>query len=119
MINLALFFGFGALMLAVLLGLVRLARGPTVLDRILAFDLIATSAVGMVVLLSVKWQTAVYLELILIFSLLGFVGTVAFVFHLHQTLEERPSRDAPGASASRPPPSGSPSTSFPPSSPRP
>jgi multisubunit Na+/H+ antiporter MnhF subunit len=98
MINLALFLGFGALMLAVLLGLVRLARGPTVLDRILAFDLIATSAVGMVVLLSVKWQTAIYLELILIFSLLGFVGTVAFVFHLHQTLEDRPpqaSADAP------------------------
>lgn len=105
MIDLALLFGFGALMLAVLLGLVRLARGPTILDRILAFDLIATSAVGMVVLLSVKWQTAIYLELILIFSLLGFVGTVAFVFHLHQTLEERPPQDSPGGSAGRPPPS--------------
>lgn len=77
------------LTLAILLGLFRLARGPTVLDRILAFDLIATSAVGMVVLLSVLWRTAVYLELILIFSLLGFVSTVAFVFHLHRTREQQ------------------------------
>lgn len=89
MITLALQVCFGALTLAVLLGLLRLVRGPTVLDRILAFDLIATSIVGMIVLLSVVWRTPLYVELILIFSLLGFVGTVAFVFHLHKTLASR------------------------------
>jgi multisubunit Na+/H+ antiporter MnhF subunit len=82
---------FWGLSAAILLSLFRLARGPTLLDRILAFDLIATCAVGMTVLLSARWQTTVYLELILIFSLLGFVGTVAFVFHLHKT-DESPSR---------------------------
>jgi len=46
MIPLALSICFGALTLAVLLGLVRLFKGPTVLDRILAFDLIATSIVA-------------------------------------------------------------------------
>lgn len=90
MILLALQLCFVLLTLAVLLGLVRLVRGPTVLDRILAFDLIATSIVGMIALLSVKWRTPLYLELVLLFSLLGFVGTVAFVFHLHQTLPARP-----------------------------
>lgn len=85
MTTLAISFGFAGLTLAIVLSLFRLARGPTVLDRILAFDLIATSAVGMVVLLSILWRTPVYLELILIFSLLGFVSTVAFVFHLHRT----------------------------------
>ncbi len=86
MIAVAIQVCFGALTLAVLLALARLVKGPTVLDRILAFDLIATSIVGMIALLSVRWRTAMYLELILIFSLLGFVGTVAFVFHLHKTL---------------------------------
>jgi len=81
--NLTISLCFGGLTLAILLGLFRLGRGPTVLDRILAFDLIAISAVGMVVLLSVLWATPVYLELILIFSLLGFLSTVAFVFYLH------------------------------------
>ncbi|MCL4789870.1 MAG: hypothetical protein KJ070_24340 [Verrucomicrobia bacterium] len=85
MTTFAISFGFAGLTLAIVLSLFRLARGPTVLDRILAFDLIATSAVGMVVLLSILWRTPVYLELILIFSLLGFVSTVAFVFHLHRT----------------------------------
>ncbi len=50
-----------------MLGLLRLARGPTVIDRIMAFDLITTSAVGMTVLLAIQWRTALDLELILIF----------------------------------------------------
>jgi multisubunit Na+/H+ antiporter MnhF subunit len=87
MIDFVLNISFGALTLAILLGLFRLAKGPSVIDRILAFDLIATCAVGMVVLLSLKWQTTVYLELILIFSLLGFFGAVAFVFYLHRSYE--------------------------------
>lgn len=104
MIQVVLILCLGGLTLAILLGLFRLARGPTVLDRILAFDLIATSAVGMVVLLSVLWRTAVYLELILIFSLLGFVSTVAFVFHLHRTREQQRIKAAADALASTPPP---------------
>lgn len=106
MIPLALQLCFVLLTLAVLLGLVRLVRGPTVLDRILAFDLIATSIVGMITLLSVKWRTPLYLELVLLFSLLGFVGTVAFVFHLHQTLPARPPEPegAPAGTASAEPP---------------
>lgn len=84
---------FAILTLAIVCGLVRLARGPTVIDRIMAFDLITTSAVGMIVLLSIQWKTAMYLELILIFSLLGFFGTVAFVYYLSRTHDlERPSK---------------------------
>jgi multisubunit Na+/H+ antiporter MnhF subunit len=93
MIDFVLNLGFGLLALAMLLGLVRLARGPNVMDRVLAFDLITTCAVGMIVLLSIRWRTVLYLELILIFSLLGFFTTVAFVFYLHQTTDVEPASD--------------------------
>lgn len=85
MITLTILIAFALLFLAILLGLYRLARGPTVLDRVLAFDLITTCAVGMIVLLSIRWQTPLFLELILVFALLGFLTTVAFVSHLRQT----------------------------------
>ncbi len=85
MITTVLYVAFGLLTLALVCGLLRLACGPTVIDRIMAFDLITTSAVGMIVLLSIHWKTALYLELILIFSLLGFFGTVAFVYYLSRT----------------------------------
>jgi multisubunit Na+/H+ antiporter MnhF subunit len=89
MIAIALYLAFGMLTASILLGLFRLARGPTVLDRVLAFDLITTCAVGMIVLLSIQWKTSLFLELILIFSLLGFLTTVAFVFYLHKTIPDR------------------------------
>lgn len=101
MMSLAISLCFGGLTLAIVLGLFRLGRGPTLLDRILAFDLIATSAVGMVVLLSVLWRTPVYLELILIFSLLGFVSTVAFVFYLHRSRDARSKPEARNPPAKR------------------
>ena len=87
MIPAVLTLGLSLLTLAILLGLIRLWRGPTVIDRILAFDLVTTSAVGMIVLLSIQWRTVLFLELILIFSLLGFFSTVAFVFYLHRSYE--------------------------------
>ena len=82
MMTLAFNVSSAVLALAIAVALVRLARGPTVLDRILAFDLIATCAVAFVVLLSARWKTGLYLELVLIFSGLGFFGTVAFVYYL-------------------------------------
>ena len=96
MMTTILYVAFCVLTLAIALGMVRLARGPTVIDRIMAFDLITTSAVGMIVLLSIQWKNAMYLELILIFSLLGFFGTVAFVHYLSRTQDlEQPSQAEP------------------------
>jgi multicomponent Na+:H+ antiporter subunit F len=71
---------------ALLLGFWRLARGPTVVDRILAFDAVVLCAVALTVVLSRIWHSDYYLELILIISSLGFFGTVAFVLFLQKAL---------------------------------
>lgn len=79
------------LCVTVLLGLYRMARGPTIVDRMVAFDLITVSGVGLIALLSALRSTTYYLELILVYSLLGFLGTVALTGLLDRTLEKRPS----------------------------
>jgi multicomponent Na+:H+ antiporter subunit F len=76
------------------LALARLLAGPSILDRIIAFDLVAIGIVGMVVLLSVWWKTHLFVEIMLIFSLLGFVGTVAFVCYLHNNPAKLKARQA-------------------------
>jgi multisubunit Na+/H+ antiporter MnhF subunit len=76
------------LAVSVLAALVRIARGPLVIDRLLAFDLLTVCGVGMMALLSVLWRTEHYLELVLVFSLLGFLSTVAFTLYLNKTLPE-------------------------------
>jgi multicomponent Na+:H+ antiporter subunit F len=88
MIDGILTLSFFVLVVAMLLGFYRLARGPTVVDRVLAFDAVVLCAVSMTVLLSRLWETPLYLELILIVSSLGFFGTVALVFYLDRTMPD-------------------------------
>jgi multicomponent Na+:H+ antiporter subunit F len=77
---------FYLLIVATVPGIWRMARGPTVVDRILAFDAVVMCSVGQIVLLSRLWETPLYLDLILIVSSLGFLSTVALVFYLQISL---------------------------------
>jgi multisubunit Na+/H+ antiporter MnhF subunit len=87
--------GIGALVIAILASWWRMAKGPTMLDRILAFDAITVCVVGLIVLLSIRWHTLYFLELILVASLLGFLSGVAFVFYLEKTMDSQPNHAPP------------------------
>lgn len=62
--------------LAMLLALVRLLRGPSLPDRILALDTLFVAAIAQLVLFGMHLGTAVYFEAALVIAMLGFVGTV-------------------------------------------
>ncbi|WP_240095631.1 K+/H+ antiporter subunit F [Thermomonas flagellata] len=62
--------------LAMLLALVRLLRGPTVTDRILALDTLYVAVIAELMLLDMALGSAIYFEAALIIAMLGFVGTV-------------------------------------------
>jgi multicomponent K+:H+ antiporter subunit F len=61
---------------AMLIGLWRLLRGPTLPDRILALDTLNVTAIAELMLLGMHLRSAVYFEAALIIAMLGFVGTV-------------------------------------------
>lgn len=84
MITIFLALCFGLLLAASALAVFRVLAGPTLLDRIVGFDMGAICIIGMVIVLSIYWDTEVFVELMVIFSLLGFVSTVAFVSYLHR-----------------------------------
>jgi multisubunit Na+/H+ antiporter MnhF subunit len=71
---------------AALLSLWRIIVGPGVLDRVIAYDSAAICVIGMMVLLSIKWKTDLLVEVIMIFSLLGFMGTIAIVCYLNAAI---------------------------------
>ncbi len=78
MIDYAIAFGFGALSLALLLNLLRLFRGPTTMDRVLAVDTMVINIIGVIVLYGIQQHTVVYFEAALLFAMFGFVSTVAY-----------------------------------------
>lgn len=86
----------GGLGLAIALALFRLLAGPTIIDRMLAFDLIAVAGVGMIAVISAMRATTVFVELVLGYSLVGFLGTVALTLYLQRGHGVGGSRDGEG-----------------------
>lgn len=77
-----------ALGLAMVAGLWRIVVGPSLADRILGFDMITVAVAGLMGVLSMVWRTTLFLELILVFTMLGFMGTVALVAYLQRPDKE-------------------------------
>ena len=62
---------------ALLLCLLRLVRGPTAQDRILALDTMYINTIALLVVAGVRFAEPSYFDAALVIALLGFVGTVA------------------------------------------
>jgi multicomponent Na+:H+ antiporter subunit F len=62
---------------ALLLAFGRLLRGPTVLDRVVALDLIAILAAGLTVVSAIHTDQPALLDAAIAMALVGFLGTVA------------------------------------------
>ena len=67
---------FAGLGLAALLVLVRLVRGPSVPDRIVALDVLVQVVVAGIAVAAAVTRDGTYLSVLVAVSLLAFVGTV-------------------------------------------
>ncbi|SFI83862.1 monovalent cation/H+ antiporter complex subunit F [Nitrosomonas sp. Nm34] len=71
------------------IALVRVARGPTTADRLLAALLFSTSGVAILLLLAFIEETLILLDVALIFSLLAVISGVVFAQRAWRTKEEK------------------------------
>ena len=74
--------GVGVLVLGILICLWRMIRGPHLADRVLAGDTVAMLVAGLVVMLAIKYDTALFYDAALVVAILGFVSTVAFAQYI-------------------------------------
>ena len=72
------------LSLAMLCSFVRLMRGPSLPDRVVALDLMATLVIGIVAVYSIATGRSAYLDVAIILALIAFLGTVAFAYYLQR-----------------------------------
>ena len=61
---------------------IRLARGPSHYDRVLAFDAAILNVVGAILLDSILIREGSFMDVVLVVALLGFLGTVALTAFL-------------------------------------
>jgi multicomponent Na+:H+ antiporter subunit F len=72
------------LALAVFLAFIRVLRGPTLADLVVAIDLMASLAIGIIAVYAIATDNPVILDIALVLALLSFLGTVAFGFYLER-----------------------------------
>ena len=68
--------------LSMLLCAYRAIRGPTLPDRVVAFDAWVSNLIAVVVLLTIRDRFAFGMDLVLVIAVLGFLGTVAVAKYL-------------------------------------
>ncbi|AKH36732.1 MULTISPECIES: monovalent cation/H+ antiporter complex subunit F [Nitrosomonas] len=71
------------------IALVRVIRGPTTADRLLAALLFGTSGVAILLLLAYIEETLILLDVALVFSLLAVISGVVFTQRAWRTKEEK------------------------------
>jgi len=69
---------------ALFLAALRLFRGPTLPDRVVALELISSLMVGIIALVSIVGEQAVLIDVAIALALVGFLGAVAFARYIEK-----------------------------------
>ena len=73
-------FDFLILLLLVAIGLTlyRFLKGPTLSDRVVAFDTMGIISISFLIILSLYFKNSIYLDIALVLALIGFLTTAIF-----------------------------------------
>jgi multicomponent Na+:H+ antiporter subunit F len=82
--DLALFLVLPVLSGAVILAFIRLVRGPSLPDRVVALDLMAMLGIGMIAVYAIATEQPAFLDVASVLALVTFLGTVAFAYYVEK-----------------------------------
>ena len=91
----------GLTMVGLIAGSIRMLKGPTAADRIVALDLVTILMVAITSLLALQLENSAYLDLGLALALVGFLATVAFARYLETNEQVREDIEEPVESAAQ------------------
>jgi multisubunit Na+/H+ antiporter MnhF subunit len=64
--------------------LYRMVLGPKAADRAVAFDVLANVFIGIVCVLCIRWDSALYFDAVWILTLVGFLGSASIARFLER-----------------------------------
>lgn len=82
LIDFLYYFVLPILSLSVVLIVVRFIQGPTIVDRVIALDLIITTGIGFIAVYAIASNQPAFLDVAMILALIAFLGTVAFSYYI-------------------------------------
>lgn len=71
--------------LSILMILIRFLKGPQIVDRVIALDLMITAGVGFIGVFCIITTNNNFLDVAMILALIAFLSTVAFSYYLYRS----------------------------------
>lgn len=68
--------------IGVLFSLIRLIKGPSVMDRIISLDTINIMIVGLIAIFSIVFENGLYLDVAIVYGLLAFLETIVLAKYM-------------------------------------
>jgi multicomponent Na+:H+ antiporter subunit F len=84
MLNIAFAVTLSTLAVAAVLAFIRLVRGPTLPDRVIAIDLMGVLIVCLLVVVGASTAQQAFLDVAIVIALISFVGTVAYARYVER-----------------------------------
>ena len=69
---------------AMIMGFVRLCIGPSLPDRVVAFELISTSSAGIIVSYAIATKHPVLLDVASVWAIVSFLSVIAFAYYIEK-----------------------------------
>ena len=83
---------FWVMIAFLLLCFIRLVKGPTIWDRLLGMNVVATKIVAILIVYASVNDTAFLLDFALIYALSGFIGTIYIALFFAERKRRRPKK---------------------------
>lgn len=81
-----LYIAMSFLILGLIISAIRFVKGPTAGDRTVALDTLTTIGVAGLVLLAFVFERFIYMDVALVYAVLGFIGVIVIARYLEGAL---------------------------------
>ena len=95
-LEICLEFGFFCVVISVVLAFIRLVKGPSLQDRVVALDFMTVAIVAFCGLAAIRFETSAFLDVALVLALVGFLATVALARFAERNTERSRERTSDG-----------------------
>ncbi len=86
MVNIILQIAGGIMLLAVILSLYRFFKAGSLVDRVIAFDVMTIISISLIALITHFSGRTIYIDVAIIYGLLSFLGVVIIARYLEKSL---------------------------------
>ncbi len=86
MVQIIIYITLGFMFTGILFSALRFVLGPTAADRTVALDTLTTIAMAFLVLLSLVFKRYIYIDIALVYGVLGFIGVLVIARYLEGAL---------------------------------